>query len=428
MSSILPSRHQRALPLEKLILEEAPGAEAIEMDVLFVGAGPAGLAGAIELARLAKADQEAGGGLGELNIGVLEKAAGPRRAQPLRCRRQPTGLPGTVSRPDRRRLSLSPARGQGGGLFPDRERIPPDSDAAHDAQHRQLFRLDFGNGPLAGRPRPRSWASTSSPVSRSNRCWSRARRCAASARRRADSTGMARAGSDYVEPTDLTARVTVLSEGTRGALSQAWCEWQGVTSANPQIFALGVKEVWKVARPLDRVIHTMGWPLPTDAFGGSLVLSAGPRPGVDRSGGGSRLRERQPRRASLLQRMKLHPLFRGDPRRRRAGRVGRQDDSRGRLPRPPRPGAPATGWSSSATPPDSSMCRRSRGCTTPCNRGSTPHAPFSPRSRRATPLPPPSPNPTVWSRRATSATISTRRATCASPSRMASSLVRPRRA
>ena len=44
------------------------------MDVLIVGAGPAGLACAIELARLAKRDQEAGGGLSELNIGVLEKA------------------------------------------------------------------------------------------------------------------------------------------------------------------------------------------------------------------------------------------------------------------------------------------------------------------------------------------------------------------
>ena len=81
-------------------------------------------------------------------------------------------------------------------------------------------------------------------------------------------------------PTDLTARVTVLSEGTRGTLSQAWCQWQQVTSANPQIFALGVKEVWKVARPLDRVIHTMGWPLPSDAFGGSWCYPHGAGPGV----------------------------------------------------------------------------------------------------------------------------------------------------
>ena len=44
------------------------------MDVLIVGAGPAGLACAIELARLVKRDQEAGGGMADLNIGVLEKA------------------------------------------------------------------------------------------------------------------------------------------------------------------------------------------------------------------------------------------------------------------------------------------------------------------------------------------------------------------
>src|SRR5690606_36990543 len=81
---------------------------------------------------------------------------------------------------------------------------------------------------------------------------------------RTTATGLARDGSPgdgYQEPTELTAKVVVLAEGTRGPLGQAWREWQRVGSANPQIFALGVKEVWQVKRPLDRVIHTMGWPL-----------------------------------------------------------------------------------------------------------------------------------------------------------------------
>ena len=74
MSTILPARHQRPLPLDRLIRRDPPGAEAIEMDVVIVGAGPAGLACAIELTRLAKQDAESGGGCGELNIAVLEKA------------------------------------------------------------------------------------------------------------------------------------------------------------------------------------------------------------------------------------------------------------------------------------------------------------------------------------------------------------------
>ena len=62
----------------------------------------------------------------------------------------------------------------------------------------------------------------------------------------------------------------MLAEGTRGSLTQAWLEWQEVGSDNPQIYALGVKELWETKRPLDAVIHTLGWPLPTDAFGGSF--------------------------------------------------------------------------------------------------------------------------------------------------------------
>src|SRR3954454_11057103 len=61
-------------------------------------------------------------------------------------------------------------------------------------------------------------------------------------------SGLSRAGeqgSGYSPPTDITAQITVLAEGTRGALSQAYFEWQKVSSANPQAFALGVKEIWE---------------------------------------------------------------------------------------------------------------------------------------------------------------------------------------
>src|SRR5918999_53257 len=63
-------QHQRVLPLDRLILTDAPAEEALEMDVVIVGAGPAGLACAIELARLAKEDSA----LADLSIAVIEKA------------------------------------------------------------------------------------------------------------------------------------------------------------------------------------------------------------------------------------------------------------------------------------------------------------------------------------------------------------------
>jgi electron-transferring-flavoprotein dehydrogenase len=122
--------------------------------------------------------------------------------------------------------------------------------------------------------------------------------------------GLDRNGQGGEPPTDLTAKVTVLAEGTRGLLSQAWLSWQQIRSKNPQIFALGVKELWEVKRPLDRVVHTMGWPLPRDAFGGSFMypmdeglVALGLVVGLDYHN--ARLDVHR-----LLQRMKQHPLFR----------------------------------------------------------------------------------------------------------------------
>src|SRR5271167_2585577 len=71
---ITPSDFQPQLPLDQLIIEKNPtGDDVVPFDVVFVGAGPAGLSGAIELARLVDLDKKAGGTL-SVEIGVLEKA------------------------------------------------------------------------------------------------------------------------------------------------------------------------------------------------------------------------------------------------------------------------------------------------------------------------------------------------------------------
>jgi electron-transferring-flavoprotein dehydrogenase len=78
---------------------------------------------------------------------------------------------------------------------------------------------------------------------------------------------------------DVAARITVLAEGTAGHLTTAAIDRFGLHGRNPQIWALGVKEVWKVPKPLRRIVHTMGWPLRKRArygeFGGSWIYPMG---------------------------------------------------------------------------------------------------------------------------------------------------------
>src|SRR3989304_3246435 len=73
--NIIPANYQKGLPLTEIILNEKPGEERVDFDVVFVGAGPASLAGAIKLAQLVKQENEKSGGkLGEIQIAVVEKA------------------------------------------------------------------------------------------------------------------------------------------------------------------------------------------------------------------------------------------------------------------------------------------------------------------------------------------------------------------
>ncbi len=301
----LPARYQPPLPLDRLILKEgAEGAgDRMELDVLIVGAGPAGLACAIELAHLAQRERT------ELNIGVLEKAEALGEHS----------LSGAVVNPRAFRELFPDLKDAD---FPFRGPVTKERVALLSSHH--AFTL----------PTPPTMHNAGNYVA--SLCemvrWLGERAAglgvnvftgfpAASllvdgervAGVRTAVTGLDRAGrplSNYMAPNDLIAKVTALAEGTRGSLSQAWLQWQGVTSENPQIFALGVKEIWETRRPLDTIVHTLGWPVPTDAFGGSFMyplesnlVALGLVVGLDYRDAALDVHE-------LLQRMKLHPLFR----------------------------------------------------------------------------------------------------------------------
>ncbi len=303
---IVPARYQPPLPLDRLILEKGSlgAGDRMELDVLIVGAGPAGLACAIELARLAKQEGR------ELNIGVLEKAEALGEHS----------LSGAVVNPRAFRE-----------LFPE----------LHDADF--PFRDPVGKEAVYLLRATGRWRLPTPPTMRNHGFYVAsiceivrwlggkaealgvnvftgfpAAGLLVDGRRvvgvRTTATGLGRDGArlpSYAAPNDLVARVTALAEGTRGMLSQAWVEWQQVASENPQIFALGVKEIWETKRPLETVIHTMGWPLPNDAFGGSFcyplaanLVALGIVVGLDYRTAGLDAHE-------LLQRLKQHSLFHG---------------------------------------------------------------------------------------------------------------------
>jgi electron-transferring-flavoprotein dehydrogenase len=78
---------------------------------------------------------------------------------------------------------------------------------------------------------------------------------------------------------DVVAKATVLAEGTIGHLSYAAYDYFDMHGPDPQSWELGVKEIWEVPKPLDKVIHTMGWPLRWGAkykeAGGTFIYPMG---------------------------------------------------------------------------------------------------------------------------------------------------------
>ncbi|MBO0768680.1 MAG: 4Fe-4S dicluster domain-containing protein [Solirubrobacterales bacterium] len=128
--------------------------------------------------------------------------------------------------------------------------------------------------------------------------------------------------SNFEPGTDIKAKAVVLAEGNWGHLTGAAIQhFDLAKNREPQVWELGVKEVWKVPKPLDRVIHTLGpWPLKTKAkygqMGGTWLY-----PMKDETTGddlvsigfviGLEYRDATTSAHDLLQLFKTHPLVKG---------------------------------------------------------------------------------------------------------------------
>lgn len=251
--------------------------ETLELDVLFVGAGPACLAGAIHLKQLINRHNESGSGrkLEDLTIGVIEK--GREVGAHI--------LSGAVMDP----RSIKE-------LFPDflKQGAPVESEVTYD----KLLYLteeakivvpitppplqNHGNYVISLSKMARWLASKAEELGidifpefpASEVLYDGDRVIGV----RTGDKGIGKDGKpkgNYEPGVDILAKVTIIGEGSHGSLTKKMKQRLKLDEGrNPQVYAIGVKEIWELPKGRvqpGHVFHTMGYPLNSSTYGGGWI-------------------------------------------------------------------------------------------------------------------------------------------------------------
>ena len=257
--------------------------ESLEMDVVFVGAGPANLSGALHLARLVSDhnDGVANGKreekpLGDIQIAVIEKGATVGAHILSGAVMDPRGLAELIPDFVERGAPLETLVNEDHFLYLTKKHsfrapITPPPLKNHGYYIVSLNRLTAWLGEQceeAGVNIFPEFPGAEMLYDENDRVLG-----VRTGDKGIDAEGKPKA--NFEPGVDLFAKVTVLGEGVRGSLTKKLIQRLGLDQGRePQIYSLGVKELWELPDdryPAGRVTHTLGFPSDQWTYGGGWI-------------------------------------------------------------------------------------------------------------------------------------------------------------